>query len=95
MQIAILAALILIAVIMAPWLIGVAAALAAAYGAYVIAIGVIAALMLPAIYLWIAVTNRANAPKPVPKSGGIKVCRHCQSEMPDYIVFCHNCHNKL
>jgi hypothetical protein len=94
MQVAILAVLILIAVILAPWLIGVVVALAAAYGVYIVALGVLAAVALPLIWLWIAMIQKKNEGPPI--TTGQKVpCKNCQAEMPDYIVFCHNCHGKM
>ncbi|WP_417500574.1 hypothetical protein [Marinobacter sp.] len=95
MQLAILAVLILIAVILAPWLIGVAVALVAAYGLYVVAVGALVALALPVIFLWVSFTQKKDSSEPPPITGKRVPCRHCQAEMPDYIVFCHNCHGKM
>lgn len=95
MQFAILAVLILIAVILAPWLIGVAAALAAAYGVYVVVLAALAIIATPIIIAWAVMTQRRPATEPPPIIGNRVVCRHCQSEMPDNIAFCQNCRSKM
>lgn len=95
MQLAILAVLVLIAVILAPWLIGVAATLIAAYGVYVVAIGALALIALPLIWIWVAMTQKKEEQEPPPITGARVVCKNCQAEMPDYIVFCDNCHGKM
>ncbi|MDX1597429.1 MAG: hypothetical protein R3295_02095 [Marinobacter sp.] len=95
MQLAILAVLILIAVILAPWLIGVAVALVAAYGLYVVTLGVLAALALPLIWAWVAMTQKKETQDPPLSTGARVACKHCQADMPDFIVFCHNCHGKM
>ena len=57
MQLAILLVLILIAVLIAPWLIGVAIALAAAYGIYLVVAAVLAGTVLIIAVMWFQIAG--------------------------------------
>lgn len=98
-QILILATLAIIAVILAPWLIGVAVALAALYGIYVVIAGALAGLILITALIWFLFSEvrktNAEKKKTAPISGGRVACRNCQAEVSDKLKHCDNCGAKL
>lgn len=94
-QIAILVVLVIIALVLAPWLIGVAVALAVAYGVYVVVIGAIGIVALLVVVFWETMTRPKTDDAPTITTGARINCKHCQAEMPDNLLFCDNCHNKL
>lgn len=88
---AILIVLILIAVLIAPWLIGVAVAAVAVYGIYLTAVAVLAGLAFVIAVAWVLVTEKSRRDKPEEIHGERKACKHCQVEMPAATVQCKNC----
>jgi len=93
MQIAIFVVLVIIALVLAPWLIGVAAALVAAYGVIIVVLGGIAILSGIAVVLWVVMTDREPAESP-PLVGARTSCRYCQAEISSSLAFCDNCHHE-
>lgn len=93
MQAAILIVLIVIAVILAPWLLAIVAAGVAAFGVILMAaLGVAVACAL-GVAIWAlakGVTRQKDAEAP-PIVGARKVCRSCQAEMPAGDIICPNC----
>lgn len=91
MPLAILAVLILIAVLIAPWLVGLVVAAAAIYGVYLVIVGGIAALCAIAIIVWALFKGHSKNDKPHEIHGGRKACKNCQCEMSIAESLCHNC----
>jgi membrane protein implicated in regulation of membrane protease activity len=91
MQVAILIVLILIAVLIAPWLIGVAIAAAAAYGIYLTAAAALTGVAFVVAVIWVLATSRGRRDKPEEIHGERKACKHCQVEMPASAIQCKNC----
>lgn len=93
MLLAILLVLILIAVLIAPWLLGAAAVAAALYGTYLVIAAMIAAalciLIIPFYFFVTVRSKRGNKPKLIP--GKRKSCKFCQVEMPVSAKKCENC----
>lgn len=98
-QILILAVLVIIAVVLAPWLIGVAAALAALYGVYVVIFGGLVAVVVAVascLFFISAARDSKEANKKVaPITGGRVVCKNCQAEVSDRRSTCDNCGARL
>lgn len=95
MHLAILLVLILIAVLIAPWLIGVAIAAAAIYGVYLVIAAAFAAVAIVIGVIWalISVTVKNQREKPEVIHGERKACPFCQCEMPVNAFICKNCGN--
>lgn len=91
MQIAILAVLILIALLIAPWLIALIVAAAALYGVYVVGISVVAAALFAGCAAWVFLRPSSRQTEAIPITGGRKVCKACQAEMPTSDRKCPNC----
>lgn len=97
-QVAILAVLLLIAIILAPWLLGVLAMAVAAYGVWVAGIGIAVAIGAVAGIVWgvVSALRRQDPGKEAPPITGERVaCRHCQAEVPAHLMRCDNCHQPL
>jgi len=98
-QILILVVLIIIAVILAPWLIGVAVALAALYGLHLVIFGGLIAVVVAVascLFFISAVRDSNNADKEAaPITGGRMACRSCQAEVSDRRSTCDNCGARL
>jgi len=98
-QILILVVLIIIAVILAPWLIGVAAALAALYGLHIVIFGSLMAIVVAVascLFLISAVRDSKEANKEAaPITGGRVACKSCQAEVSDQRSTCDNCGARL
>ena len=107
-QIAILVVLVIIAFVIAPWLIGVViavvVAMAAAYGVYIFVVVALAGSVLALIGIWYLfkwlthrntpLASKDDPPPALPGKERIN-CKHCQANMPANLLFCDNCHNKL
>lgn len=91
MQLAILIVLILIAVLIAPWLIGVAIAAAAIYGVYLVAAATLAGMAVVVAVAWVLITEKSRQEEPEEISGERKVCKYCQAEMMVSSTQCRNC----
>lgn len=91
MQLAILIVLILIAVLIAPWLIGVAIAAAAVYGVYLVAAAVLAGVAFVIAIIWVLITDKGRREKPEEILGERKACKCCQVEMAASATQCKNC----
>ena len=91
MQLAILLVLILIAVLIAPWLIGVAIAAAALYGTYLVAAAVIASAAIVVAVAWVLITGNSRQEKPEEIHGERKACKYCQVEMAASASRCGSC----
>lgn len=94
MQLAILLVLILIAVLIAPWLLGVIAIAVSLYGTYIVIGAVITAAVLIATLVWFFFTSALEGrrrEKPEIIIGERKACRVCQSEMAASATKCQNC----
>lgn len=97
-QIAILVVLILIAIILAPWLIGVIAMAAAAYGAWVVGLGIAAGVGVVLGIGWglVSAVQRKDPGKEAPPIVGERIiCPHCQAEVPAHLMRCDNCRQPL
>lgn len=98
-QILILVVLVIIAVVLAPWLIGVAAALAALYGLYVVIFGGLMAVVVAVascLFVISMVRDSSEAKKEsAPITGGRVACRSCQAEVSDRRSTCDNCGARL
>lgn len=95
-HILILIVLLIIAVIIAPWLIGVAMAAAALYGVYVVIFAALMALALVVGAVWGIVSSmRNNKQEAAPITGGRVACKNCQAEVSDRLTHCDNCHARL
>lgn len=94
-QILILVVLVIIAVILAPWLLGVALALAAVYGLHLVIFGGLMALVVAVGSVWMLVSAVSNSKaanqEAAPIAGGRVVCRSCQAEVSDRRTTCDNC----
>lgn len=91
MQIAILAVLILIAVLIAPWILGVIAALVALYGIYVVSFFIIGSIVFLVAIIYLAIKEFNRPEKIVEIIGERKACRHCSCEMPADSKYCYSC----
>lgn len=91
MQLAILLVLILIAVLIAPWLIGVAIAAAAVYGVYLVAAAALAGIAFVVAVIWVLFTEKGRKEKPEEIHGERKACKYCQVEMAVSATHCKNC----
>jgi ribosomal protein L40E len=91
MQLAILLVLILIAVLIAPWLIGVVIAAAAVYGVYLVAAFAIAGIAIVVVVIWALITEKNRKEKPEEIHGERKACMYCQAEMAASATRCKNC----
>lgn len=92
MQFAILAVLVLIAVLIAPWLLAVLAAAAAVYGVFLIGASVIAVILGIVALLWVLIFQKSSRDDEAPPIvGSRKVCSSCQAEMPAAASKCPNC----
>lgn len=91
MQVAILIILILIAVLIAPWLIGVAFAAAAIYGVYLVAAAAIAGVATVVAVIWFLISGYPRQEKPEEIHGERKACMYCQIEMAASASQCSNC----
>ena len=91
MQLAILIVLILIAVLIAPWLIGVAIAAAAIYGVYLVAAAALAGVAVVVAVAWALITESSRREKPEEIHGERKACKYCQVEMAASANQCSNC----
>lgn len=91
MQLAILIVLILIAVLIAPWLIGVAIAATAIYGVYLVAVASIAGVAMVVAVIWVLVSGHTRQEKPEEILGERKSCKYCQVEMAASASRCKNC----
>lgn len=91
MQLAIFIVLILIAVLIAPWLIGVAVAAAAAYGIYLITAAALTGVVFVIAVIWLLATVKSRREGPEEIHGERKACKHCQVEMPASAIQCKNC----
>lgn len=91
MQLAILLVLILIAVLIAPWLIGVAVAVIAVYGIYIVGAAALAGVAFVLVVIWVLITDKGRSEKPEEIHGERKACLHCQAEMAVSAVYCKNC----
>lgn len=92
MQVAILVVLIVIAVILAPWLLGLIAAGVAAFGVLLVAAFGVAIAISLGVAIWLVakeITKRKGEPPPI--KGVRKVCASCQAEMPVSSVRCPSC----
>ena len=91
MQIAILVVLVVIAVVLAPWLLAILAAAVAIYGIGLIV--TIAAVLVLAVAagVWVAVSRTAKKKRPEEIRGPRKACVACQVEIPADSVRCRNC----
>lgn len=92
-QIAILAVLVLIAFILAPWLIAVVVAAAVTYGAALVVAGLIACAAIPVILVWVLYkdSRRRKGAQAAPLEGPRKACPGCQSEIPAGAAMCQAC----
>lgn len=99
MQLAILCVLVLIAIILAPWLVGLVVAAAvgatAAYGVYLVALGAILAVVLVAATIWALITFGSREQEAPPIAGERAQCPFCQAETPARKPFCDNCQSRL
>lgn len=91
MQLAILIVLILISVLIAPWLIGVAVAAAAVYGVYLITAAALAGVVFVIAAIWLLATTKKRREGPEEIHGERRACKHCQVEMPVSAIQCKNC----
>ncbi|OCW98107.1 hypothetical protein [Alishewanella sp. HH-ZS] len=91
MQLAILIVLILIAVVIAPWSIGVVIAAAAIYGVYLVAATVLAGVVFIIVAIWMFFTQKAKCEKPEEIHGERKACKYCQAEIAASTTYCKNC----
>lgn len=91
MQLAILLLVILIAVLVAPWLIGVAAATVAIYGIYLVAAVMFAGIATIAALIWFLATDTNKKEKVEEIHGKRKICKYCQVEMASSATYCKNC----
>ena len=95
-QALILVALVVIAVVLAPWLLGLIAMAVAAFGVYAVILGGLLALAIIAGALWGLVTSmRSEKREADPIVGDRVACRHCQAEVSAGLVHCDNCHARL
>jgi membrane protein implicated in regulation of membrane protease activity len=104
-HIAILVVLVIIAFVIAPWLIGVViavvVAMAAAYGVYIFVVAALAGSVLAFIGIWYLFKWLTHRKTPLAERGAAIAgkerinCKHCQADMPANLLFCDNCHNKL
>ena len=92
-QIAILAVLVLIAFILAPWLIAVVVAAAVTYGAALVVAGLIACAAIPIILAWVLYkdSRRRKGTEAAPLEGPRKPCPGCQSEISVTTTMCPAC----
>lgn len=93
MQVAILGVLVIIALVLAPWLIGVAVALVAAYGVFIVIAGGLALLAGLIAVVWVVMADRKPTEAP-PITGARTSCTHCQAEIPASLIYCDNCRQK-
>ena len=91
MRLAILLVLILIAVLIAPWLIGVAIAAVAVYGAYLVGAAALAGVAFVIVVIWVLITEKGRSEKPEEIHGERKACKYCQVEMATSAAHCKNC----
>lgn len=95
MQVAILIVLVLIAVIIAPWLIGVAIAAVAVYGIYLVAAAALAGVAFVIAFViavvWVLATEKGRRERPEEIQGERKACKYCQVEMAASAIRCKNC----
>lgn len=91
MQVAILIVLVLIAVIIAPWLIGVAITAVAVYGIYLVAAAALAGVAFVIAVVWVLATEKGRREKPEEIQGERKACKYCQVEMAASAIRCKNC----
>lgn len=92
MQVAILIVLVVIAVILAPWLLALLAAGIAAFGVFLVAAFGVAVAITLGVAIWLVakeVTKRKGEPAPI--EGARKVCVSCQAEMPVRSSRCPSC----
>lgn len=97
-QILILAVLVIIALLLAPWLIGVALAAVALYGIYVVIAAAITGLILTIGFVWFLLTSinrKSPGEETAPIVGGRVSCPSCQAEISDRLVVCDNCGARL
>jgi len=93
MQLAILLALVLIAVLIAPWLIGVTVAAAVVYGVYLVTAAALSVLALVVAVVWALITEKKRKDRPEEIHGERKACKYCQAEMAATATKCKNCGN--
>lgn len=91
-QIAMLVVLIVIALILAPWLLAIIAAGIAAYGVYLIAVALVFLISFVAVLAWLLVRHFAGRDRsPVEIKGPRKPCSSCSVEMPAAARRCPGC----
>lgn len=91
MQLAILLVLLFIAVVIAPWLVGVAIAAAAIYGIYIVTAAALAVVGFIVAFVWVILSNKNKKDKPEEIHGERRACKFCQVEMASSATRCKNC----
>lgn len=92
----ILIVLVVIAVVLAPWLLGLIAVAIAAFGTYAVIFGGLMALAIIAGASWGLIASMRNERREAaPITGDRVACRHCQAEVSSSLTYCDNCHEKL
>lgn len=91
-QVAILVVLIIIALLIAPWLILAVATAAALYGVYLVAVAVIFILACVAAACWfIGALFFRKRDRPEEIMGPRKSCPSCSVELPAHETYCRSC----
>lgn len=92
-QVGILCVLVLIAVLIAPWLMLVGAAGIALYGAALVVAAATFVVVGTIVLAWVIVRGirRRRGDLPDQIRGARKSCPHCQVEMAATATYCRNC----
>lgn len=90
-QIAILCVLVVIAVLLAPWLLAVIATAVALYGIYLVAAAAVFAVVFVVALMWFLFTGSRRRDAPQHINGDRKACRQCQVEIAATARRCSNC----
>lgn len=97
-HILILVVLVVIAVILAPWLLGLAAVAIAAYGVWLAGIAIAVAIGAVIGLAWAivsAIRHASPGTEAPPITGERAACPHCQAEVPAQLSRCDNCRQPL
>ena len=87
MHIAILVVLIIIAVILAPWLIGVAIGLAALYGIWLVVAGAAGVVIFLGAVIYVGLTGAGVSKR--------QTCPSCQANLTENVAICPACNALL
>lgn len=92
----ILCVLIVIALALSPWLLGLAAAAVAAFGIWIVVLGAALAVAIVIGAVWgVASSMRNSDREAAPIAGERTTCPSCQAEVSAGLVHCDNCHARL